>query len=68
MASNLEPVDGGSPLVSLAVGAGSIVVALLVVRWVIGAVWGAIQFGITLAIVLAVVYVVARLYRGMKAS
>lgn len=68
MASNVEPVDGGSPLVGLAVGAGSLVVALFIARWILGAVWGAIQFGFYLAIVIGIVYVVTRLSRGMKAD
>lgn len=67
MASNVEPVDGGSPVVGIAAGAGALVVAFLVARWVLGALWGAIQFGFYAAVVLAVIYVVARLSRGMKA-
>ncbi len=67
MASNLEPVEGGSPVPALVVGAGSLLVGFFVVRWIVGAVWGAIQFGFYAAIVLAIVYAVAKLSRGMKA-
>ncbi len=64
----MESVNSGSPLVPLAGGVVGIVVGLLILRWIIGAVWGTIRFGLTIALVLGVVYVIARLWRGSRAT